>query len=109
MVEDALRQCFKYVMCIMKKKKKLKKIRKRVSYNGETHSKLPLICISLRLDSAQKHCVCVSSFFILSFFFFLRRAFPVGPVQEEKAKLCFFSGSRALFTRPASTLLKKIL
>ena len=73
------------------KKKFLKKIRKWVSYNGETHSKLPLICISLRLDSTEKYCVCVSSFLILSFFFFLRRAFHVhcGSHTGRESKIMF--------------------
>ena len=92
MVEDALRQCFKYLCALWKIKFFLKKIRKWVSYNGETHSKLLLICISLRLDSAEKYCVCVSSFLILSFFFFLRRAFHVhcGSHTGRESKIMFF-------------------
>ena len=48
--------------------------------------------LSLRLDSAEKYCVCVSSFLILSFFFFLRRAFHVhcGSHTGRESKIMFF-------------------
>ena len=45
---------------------------------------------------------CFASAFHFFFFFFLRRAF-----HMHGAKLCFSSGSRALFTGSASTLFKK--
>ena len=51
--------------------------------------------LRLRLDNAEKHYVCVSLFFFFGEECFM---FTVGPVQEEKAKLCFSSWSCALFT-----------
>ena len=67
-------------------------------FSNKWYPNRPLAFVWIVLKST---CICVSHFF-----FFLEKRFTctVGPVQEYKAKLCFSSGSRALFTGPVSTL-----
>ena len=70
-------------------------------FSNKRYPNKPLAFVWIVLKST---CICVSHFF-----FFLEERFTctVGPVQEHKAKLCFSSGSRALFTGPVSTLFRK--